>query len=232
MANLSGKKNRSGSTKVLVMFSLCLIAIIGFFLTYNYYNQLELYKDGLYKKLNAIAITTALSIDVEEHEYLVQTYINEGDIVTREQDSIYSKLYHYFKNIEVDDSLNSPICTLFRVDSLEGDPHFYYGINSGDGMPDETFRNEYLEHATVLTEQYEIGAIIPSYESENGYWASAFHPFTNSTGEVVGVVKVEEEFTRYVSDLQRQTIWSSLVSLFFSVLMIFFIIRAVRKLLL
>jgi len=222
----------NSSTRILVLIFLCIVGITGFFLIFGYYNQINLYKTAQYNKLKAVAITTAINLDGDEHEYLLNTYLNKGDIVTREQDSVYSKLYHQLKNIEVDDSLTSPIYTLFVVDSVQDETHVYYGVNSSDDYPDKTFRDEYEKYPDILLSNYETGSTIPAYTSENGEWISAFHPFKNSKGDVVGVVEVDEEFTKFIMQVRAQILWSSFVSLFFILIIAFFIIRSTRKILL
>ncbi|MBT6030666.1 MAG: hypothetical protein HOH13_10190, partial [Crocinitomicaceae bacterium] len=169
---------------MMILIFTTIIGITAFFLVFGYYNQLKLYKDAVYNKLEGIAITASLSIDGDAHQLLLDNYTKKGDLVTREQDTLYSQLYHHLKDIEVDAHLNSPIYTLFKVASSNDRTQFFYGVNSSDDMPDKTFRDEYKLFPKVLLEKYKEGATIPAYETENGYWISAFHPFKNSKGVV------------------------------------------------
>ncbi len=230
MSSLIRKILANSSTRILVLIFLCIIAITSFFLVFGYYNQLELYKEIEYKKLKGVAVTAALSLDGDQHEYLLETYPEAGDLVTREQDSVYSEMYHFLKDIEVEDSLNSSIYTLFKTET-EGKPRFFYGVNSLDLTPDSTFRDEYEKFPQVLVDKYETGAVIPAYQSENGYWISAFHPIKNSKGEVVGVVEVDEHFDSFIERVNRQILWSSMVSIFFISIIAWFIVRSTRKIL-
>jgi serine phosphatase RsbU (regulator of sigma subunit) len=222
---------RNSSARILILIFGGIIFITGFFLVFGYFNQVKLYKDAVYQKLEGIAVTTALSIDGDQHEYLLRQYRNKGDIITREQDSIYAKIYHHLKNVEVDANLNSPVYTLFKVDIKGGETKFFYGVNSSDATPDQTFRDEYKQFPEVLVTEYSKGSTIPAYESENGYWISAFHPFTNYNGEVVGVVEVDEKFNAFINRVNNQILWSSCFSLLFISILAYFIIRSIRKIL-
>lgn len=231
MGSLIRKILSNSSTRILMMIFLCILGITSFFLIFGYFNQLELYKEAEFKKLQSIAKTTALSFDGDRHEFLLEKYKNKGDIVTREQDSVYAELYHYLKNIEVENELNSTIYTLFKVELEDGEHKFYYGINSSDDPPDATFRDEYQQFPEVLINKYTEGATIPQYASENGIWISAFHPFTNSKGEVIGIIEVDEKFDEFIDRVNRQILWSSCISLFFISIIAYFMIRSTRKIL-
>lgn len=220
---------KNSSTRAMVIIFTAVIGITTFFLVFGYYNQLKLYEDAAYNKLNGIAITVALSIDGDAHESLLDTYTTNGDLVTREQDSTYSKMYHYFKNIEVDAHLNSAIYTLFKENTSNDIIKFYYGVNSSDDMPDKTFREAYKLLPHLLISNYTTGASIPAYETKNGCWISVFHPFKNSKGEVVGLVKVDENFNTAISRINQQVLWSVCVSAFFISILASFLIRSARR---
>ena len=68
------------------MIFICIIGITSFFLIFGYFNQLELYKKAEYNKLQGIARTAALSIDAQDHQYLFNTYKQQGDLETRADD--------------------------------------------------------------------------------------------------------------------------------------------------
>jgi len=215
----------------MILIFTTIIGITAFFLVFGYYNQLKLYKDAIYNKLEGIAITASLSIDGDTHQLLLEKYTEKGDLITREQDTLYSQLYHHLKDIEVNANLNSPIYTLFRVSSSNSQTQFFYGVNSSDDMPDKTFRDEYRLFPEVLLEKYKVGATIPAYETENGYWISAFHPFKNSEGDVVGVVEVDEKFNDFITRVNRQILWSAGISVLFISILAYFLIRSTRKIL-
>ena len=216
---------------MMILIFTTIIGITAFFLVFGYYNQLKLYKDAIYNKLEGIAITASLSIDGDTHQLLLEKYTEKGDLITREQDTLYSQLYHHLKDIEVNANLNSPIYTLFRVSSSNSQTQFFYGVNSSDDMPDKTFRDEYRLFPEVLLEKYKVGATIPAYETENGYWISAFHPFKNSEGDVVGVVEVDEKFNDFITRVNRQILWSAGISVLFISILAYFLIRSTRKIL-
>ncbi len=216
---------------MMILIFTTIIGITAFFLVFGYYNQLKLYKDAIYNKLEGIAITASLSIDGDTHQLLLEKYTEKGDLITREQDTLYSQLYHHLKDIEVNANLNSPIYTLFRVSSSNSQTQFFYGVNSSDDMPDKTFRDEYRLFPEVLLEKYKVGATIPVYETENGYWISAFHPFKNSEGDVVGVVEVDEKFNDFITRVNRQILWSAGISVLFISILAYFLIRSTRKIL-
>lgn len=222
---------KNSSTRVMILIFTTIIGITAFFLVFGYYNQLKLYKDAIYNKLEGIAITASLSIDGDTHQLLLEKYTEKGDLITREQDTLYSQLYHHLKDIEVNANLNSPIYTLFRVSSSNSQTQFFYGVNSSDDMPDKTFRDEYRLFPEVLLEKYKVGATIPAYETENGYWISAFHPFKNSEGDVVGVVEVDEKFNDFITRVNRQILWSAGISVLFISILAYFLIRSTRKIL-
>ena len=79
----------------MILIFTTIIGITAFFLVFGYYNQLKLYKDAVYNKLEGIAITASLSIDGDAHQLLLDNYTKKGDLVTREQDTLYSQLYHH-----------------------------------------------------------------------------------------------------------------------------------------
>lgn len=232
MGGLVRKIFSNASTRILVMIFVCIIGITSFFLIFGYFNQLELYKQAEYKRLQAIAKTSAISIDGDAYQELFTKYKKKGDLKTIDQDSAYQVIFNQLYSIQLENELPTSIYTITRVEKKNEVTKFCYGVNARpDFKPEDTFRDEYVQYPKVLNDQYLIGSTIPEYKSENGHWLSAFHPLTNREGEVVGVVEADIQFDPFIHEVLKQILYSSIISIFVILIIALLIIRSIKKIL-
>ena len=105
---------------------------------------------------------------------------------------------------------------------------FQFGVTSD---PEPYFRHSYKNFPQILLDSMDVGSSIPSYESENGEWLSAFYPIKNSKGETVALLEADVEFTNFIYEVQSEYLNETLIALGVIVLMAFVLIPYSRKIL-
>lgn len=210
------------STRIIFLIFIFFVSIVLYFLIYNYNNQIKLYEQIQYDRMNSIVRTLSISIDGDTHNYLMNKYKTKDDVKTNEQDQIYLSIHNRLKKIEQINHVGSTIYTLV-FDSASNT--FQYGISSTSPF----FRHHYKKYPPILKEKFKEGAIIPLYETENGTWISAFAPIVNSKNEVVAIVEADVKFNDFISDARSKVFKSLAFSMVFILVLGFFLYRSIKK---
>jgi serine phosphatase RsbU (regulator of sigma subunit) len=197
--------------------------LIGYFLTHSYFVQLDIHKTKILTRLEAVAKTASSQLDGNQLEYLQSSYQKRGAILTNQQDRIYQLVNSVLSDIKELNNLNTSIYTLFREEG-----HFYFGVNS-ELKP--FFRHEYERFPQELATSFEQGGVVDVYQDGSGYWLSAFAPIRNSEGSVIAIVQVDNRFDEFLKEAREEIFFNIWLSLFVTSIIIFFLIRSMRSIL-
>lgn len=225
MSSLLKKIFQNNSTRLLVLLFAALIILIAYFLTHSYYVQLNIHKNKILSRLEAVATTASSQLDGNQIEYLLTTYSEKDEIETNHQNRIYQLLHEKLKIVKELNQLNTTIYTL-TYDSLNN--NFFFGINSS---VKPFFRNVYDNYPKELKEFYKIGGRVDVYKDKNGYWLSAFAPIKNTKGKTVAVVQVDNHFDEFLQRARKEIFVNIGISLAVTSIIIFFLIRSMRSIL-
>lgn len=212
------------STRIIFLIFIFFVSIVVYFLIYNYNNQIKLYEQIQYDRMNSIVRTLSISIDGDTHNYLMKKYKTKDAVKTNEQDHIYLSIHNRLKKIEQINHVGSTIYTLV-FDSTSNT--FQYGISSTSPF----FRHQYKKYPPILKEKFNEGAIIPLYETENGTWISAFAPILNSENKVVAIVEADVKFNDFITKARTKIFKSLALSMVFILIVGFFLYRSIKKIL-
>ncbi len=207
MGNLIGRILGNISTRIMFVIFMIIILMSTFFVVFGYYNQLSLQEERQYDRLSAIVTSIGICMDGDLHEKMFHEQPEKDGIMTMDENAEYKAINKILAAAVIENDLNSPMYTL--VYDQEGDV-FKYGVRSDDQV---YYRHEYTEYPQVLVDNYFEGGTIPKYESENGQWLSAFYPFRNSQGEVVGLIEADVEFTYFDQMVTSQYTRQALIAL-------------------
>lgn len=226
MGYLLRKIFQNHSTRVLVLLFAALLLLIGYFLTHSYFVQLNIHKNKILSRLEAVANTASSQIDGNQLEYLLSTYTKKNDIETNNQVRVYELLNEKLAEIKRLNNLNTSIYTLtFNPESKT----FRFGVNS-EVRP--FYMHFYDHYPTELAEDYNSGGTVDVYEDQNGHWLSAFAPIKNSKGETIAVVVVDNRFDEFLEEARKEIFMNIGISMIFMLVVIFFLVRSMRAILL
>ncbi len=225
MSSLLKKIFQNHSTRVLVLLFAALLILIGYFLTHSYYVQLNIHKNKILSRLDAVAKTAATQINGNQLDYLHQAYPNEDDIETNYQDRVYQLLHEKLSTIKKTNNLSSSIYTLSFDTTSQS---FFFGVSS---QPQPFFRHNYEHYPKELKTHYELGGKIDVYEDKNGHWLSAFAPIKNSEGKVIAVVQADNRFDEFLEEARREIFVNIGISALFTIILIFFLGRTMSSIL-
>lgn len=216
---------RNRSTRVLLLLFGALLALIIYFVVHSYYIQLDIHKQKVQSRLDAIAKTVSTQINGDDLEYLLMKYPNEDDIATNQQDSVYKKINSLLAQAKKQNKLKSEIYTL---SCKENKTYFEFGVSSSDNP---YFRHQYSHFPKEIAELYEVGGKIGVYEDENGHWISAFVPIKNSNGDVISIIQADSLFDEFIEEANSSILMNIVISLLLTLCLAFFLLRSVRTIL-
>lgn len=225
MSSLLRKILSNRSTRVLVLLFSALLLLVTYFLLHSYFVQLDIHKEKVLSRLDAIANTTATQINGDEFEAMLNLYPEKDAIKTNEQDSVYGTIHQLLNEIKQSNQLNSEVYTLTLH---EGGETFFFGVSSSNSP---FYRHEYAHFPKELLEYYKEGGKMGVYEDENGHWLSAFSPIVNSQGKVVGVIQADSLFDEFIQEARSTILVNIAISLFFMFILIFLLVRSVQAIL-
>lgn len=225
MKNIMNKLLQNLATRIMLIIFICLIAVVGVFLSVGYYNDMRLQEQRQYDKLSAITATLAVNLNGGIHDKLIQN--NQSSLSKKYilKDSLYNVIQADLQIAFEINNLKSALYTLI-YDSVS--QKFRYGVRSDEY---NDFMNEYVGSPIVLKEQFEVGGVIPKYKSVNGIWLSAFHPIKDENGKVVAILEADVDFTEFKSEVNWQYLKESMISLVAIIFMSLFFILYARKIL-
>ena len=204
---------------------MSIIGITTFFIVFGYINQLNLYEEEEYEKLQALASSLAINIDGDQHYKMMEEAEWQVDITSVDENQDYFKIHSMLKEAHEKNNLNSALYTLVYD---EDEMVFRYGVRSDDFID---FRNLYEMFPEVLLEKMDIGGTIPRYRTENGEWLSAFFPITDSNNKTVGLLEADVEFGHFRDMVFNQYKTQALISLAVILLMALLLIPYARRIL-
>ena len=208
---------------MLLFFALFIL--IAYFLIHSYIVQLDIHKNRILSKLEAVVSTASTQLDGNQIEYLFDSHKEKDDIQTNYQDRVYQLLHESLLTIQNQNELSSSIYTL-TYDSTAN--LFLFGISSSTKP---FFRHEYDHFPDKLLKSYHEGGRIDVYKDKNGYWLSAFSPIRNSKGETVAIVQADQRFDEFLVEAQKEIFINIGISIAFAVVLLFFLIRSMRTIL-
>jgi signal transduction histidine kinase len=223
----SNLKLKTANTKLLLVLSLGLLALVVYFIANNYFATLQKSKEEVLHRLMAISRTAALFVDGDAHQRLSNQYMVKDAITRSDQEQAYLQLHLLLAKIKNENQLETPLYTIVYYDR---DSTFHF-IGTSSEIP--YFRHSYKNYPKELLTQHETGGILDSYKDENGHWLSAFSPIKNSKGEVVGLLEADENFEMFLARAKSKLLVNSLISLAivfpFGLLLFSFFSRSLKK---
>lgn len=214
------------STRVLILLFIVLLILIVYFLSHSYFVQLNIHKQKVLSRLDAIANTTAVQIEGDVLESILNTYTEIDAIAKNDQDSDYHRLQLLLSEVKRENQLSSEIYTLSLNEEKKA---FYFGISSAEKP---FYRHVYDHFPPELMENYELGGSIGVYEDMNGFWLSAFVPIRNSKGEVIAVIQADQLFDAFIEEARSDILVNIIISLIITAVLVFILVRSVRSILL
>lgn len=225
MSNLIRKIFQNHGTRVLALLFASFIVLIAYFLTHSYFVQLNIHKNKILSKLEAVSITAASQIDANQLAYILDHYPKIDQIKSSDQDPIYKILHDELQKIRDLNNLSSALYTLSYDEASES---FFFGVSS-ESNP--FYRHKYEHFPKALITHYEEGGRIDVYEDENGHWLSAFAPIKDESGKTVAVVQVDQRFDEFLIGARQEIFTNIFISLAVTLILLFFMLRSMRSIL-
>lgn len=213
------------STRIILIIYFLIILTTVFFLTYGYFNNLEIQELRQFDKLRTLVISTGSRIDGDEHQLLTENISYKDEIKNVDQNYLYKEVHTILHEAEVNNKLKSPLYTLV-YDSLF--KQFKYVVRSDTNV---YYMHTYINSPEILIKNMESGGIIPKYRSENGTWLSAFHPIRNGKGEVVAILEADISFDEFSNIVKKQFLTQAAISIVVIILLALIIIPFTRQIL-
>ena len=98
----------------MFLIYLSIIGITSFFIIFGYINQLNLYEEEEYEKLQALASSLAINIDGDVHNKLMEDHPWKDDITSTDENAQYFEIHSMLRKVQEQNKLNTPLYTLFR----------------------------------------------------------------------------------------------------------------------
>ena len=221
MNPVKNKSSRASlSQRVLAIVSLGIFVILLLFSVSAYFNQLKSNEKLVLDKLVVLARSTAMQIEGERHQKLMEANLIRDAITQSEESPRYQKIHTLLRSVKQKHGLNTPIYTMIP----EGD-HFEFGVTSSK---EPYFRHRWYGHGNVDTDNLLKGGTIPSYTDENGTWLTAYAPIRNAQGEAVAVVMADQKFGDFVASVRMEVLIEVLIALMVGVLVLYVLYRVLK----
>ena len=162
MSTIISKILQNISTRIIFIIYLLIILTTGFFLTYGYYNNLNLQEQRQFDKLRAIVVSIGNNIGGDEHQQLTDNISYKDEIIKIDQNYLYDKIHRILHQAEIENNLNSTLYTLLFDSATQ---QFKYIVRSDSNV---YYRHSYVNSPKILMDNMETGGIIPKYMSEMG----------------------------------------------------------------
>ena len=216
-------KRRSARVLVLIFFSF--LIIIGYFISNSYSTQFRIHKENVLTRLEAIVKTAVTQLDGSHLEYLFLQYDKRGDTLILRDDKVYQLVYEQLQEIKNHNELSGSIYTL-SYDSL-GDK-FLYGISLFNTMK---FRQPFEDSTNKIKELYYKGGKLGVCIENEKECLSVIAPLKNSKGEVIGVLKINESYHRFLQEVHEKIAYNIIYSFLISLFLFILLIRVLRHIL-
>ncbi|MBS1652461.1 MAG: SpoIIE family protein phosphatase [Bacteroidetes bacterium] len=210
------------STKIIVTVFSGLFLLSGYFIFYINFHFLDVAENNNLERLKAISNTLALNINGDDHRYLCEKYTKQGQVLTKEQDSIYYSIWKTLKKAYDINKVSTEIATLVLE---KNENKFYYIVNSNDKP---YVRDPYIQYHKEFLDDYEKGNIIHQYTDEYGTWLTAFSPIKDKNGKVTGIVEVDDRFDVFISQARKNLITNLFISIAIFILTVIVLLRYIK----
>tara|TARA_B100001109_G_C18863975_1_gene475788 strand:- start:642 stop:2129 length:1488 start_codon:yes stop_codon:yes gene_type:complete len=213
------------STRILVLLFSVLTLLVILAIVNSYFVQINLHKQSVLSRLEAISLSAASQIDGDELSILIQQYEEKDQLKSNQEVEAYAEINKLLKRIKEEHQIRSDIYTLtYDEDSKK----FFFGVSSSDKP---YYRHTYSNFPKELLAQYETGGKVGVYEDEHGHWLSAFTPIYNSNNEVIAVVQVDSQFDEFIDEARSSIFLNLIITVIVMLIFIFFLLRSVRSIL-
>jgi len=171
-------------------------------------------------RLAGIANSTALLIDGDMHQMLMDKYPLKDGIDSVGDDMYYQLIHQKLMINEKANMLKTPIYTIVYDSTIMA---YEFGITSADKP---YFRHVYKGFPAQLLEQYNQGGTIPPYKDEFGHWLSAFAPIKNKLGKTVAVLQADERYDLFIAQA-RSAVWQNVILSLVLIGVLFFVLMRI-----
>jgi signal transduction histidine kinase len=218
---------KSSARRIFTFVIISFVILTGHFISQFYFSTLNNGQALTLERLESVANIVALQIDGDEHELMMQSHKTKDAITKTNSDATYDKIHKILQNNLQKANLKSPIYTYVYNDKIKS---FEFGATSSD---EPYFRHQYNSPPPDLIANREKGGKLEAgrYEDEFGHWLSAFATIKNKEGRVVALVQVDEKFDNFISQIYETTLWNILHGMFAFVVVTFFMLRYLKKVL-
>jgi len=216
-------KIKKASKYVLGLVISSYVIIILFFSYTQLQTNLELSKNLVLDKLNAVSMSVCAQIDPLEIQYLKSNYLSKDAIVKNSDDSVYQKLNLLLNEVSIKNKLNSPIYVSVFNKELGA---FEFIVTSNDKP---YFRHTFKKFPDEILDLYDEGGKVGPYFSENGQWLSAFASIKDKKGKTIGLLHADEEFSGFRKKAFYNFLKTSGISLVLSIAFFIIILIPLKK---
>lgn len=210
--------------RILIYTVLALATISTYVVLNSYYTQLAIHEEKELFKLDCIAKAVAFNISGNAHDSLVSQYPASALGTSAYQDARYQKIKMQLAMAKEMTQLPSEMFTVIK-DPASSE---YLTAVSTDR---NAWLNEYPLMNGNLDSLYANGGMLGRYTSPDGERLAALSTVLDGSGEVVGVLHVEETFETFIAKARQQIFWNIALSLFFVVLIGTLMVMSVRSIL-
>ncbi len=220
----SAYSTKSWLRRVMTTVMVAFLLLIGYFLTFNYFNSIAEAENASLMRLNGIVYTLAMQIDGDAHQRMMTKNPGQDAITTSKQDSDYLAIHQVLQRSFQANMLSTPIYTIV----LDSNKTCYFGVTSSERP---YFRHPYHSAPKLLMERYTEGAMIPRYQDEFGTWLSAFSAIRNSQGEMVALVQADQNIEEFMAHARADILRNLLISLLIAAVFMLLLVRILQPIL-
>lgn len=214
-------------TRRILNVSLLSYILLIFLLSLNQYNSsISQSRKLVLDKLNSVAMTGCSQLDTAALRHLKYDVKEKDAITSNDQNTYYSRLHEQLAEIHRKNELSTPVY-IMEWDEKEG--HFEFLCTSS---PTPYFRHTFTQFPSSIHDNYESGGKVGPYESENGTWLSAFTPIPDNQGNVMALLQVDQEFSKFKEEALYEFFKFLAVSLLIALLffgIIFYFLRNISR---
>ena len=216
---------KNSSTRILIIIFLSFLIVVVYFISSSYYSQLTNLESKELTKLESIAKTLSNQIDGNMHQTLYKTFKEKDAITENSQSPIYQQIHYQLLSAK---NVNNISTTIYILVYDEAAKKFFYTASTSE---EPFYRHEYMKYPQILVDNYDVGATIPRYETENGTWLSAFAPIKNKEGKTVAVVELDQQFDTFIDEVNSQFLKTAMISIIIIIIVAFVLLRSIKKIL-
>lgn len=216
---------KNSSTRILIIIFVSFLIVVVYFISSSYYSQLTNLEAKELTKLESIAKTLSNQIDGSMHQTLYNTFKEKDAITSNSQSPIYQQIHYQLLSAK---NVNNISTTVYMLVYDQEVKKFFYTVSTSE---EPFYRHEYMKYPQVLVDNYNVGATIPRYETENGIWLSAFAPIKNKEGKTVAVVELDQQFDTFIDEVNSMFLKTAMMSVIIIIIVAVVLLRSIKKIL-